>query len=205
MKPIKIVLTVLLFLSLGAGVYFTLTSAKSKTIARSLKGFPVETELPKGIDSAYIEELRNHGFHNSPQVKTWLNVVSRKWWKEQYGLCFIGDDEMTKFLLDNDFIMGEAGKFLDNVPVEAGKEMMSNLKRIENWLPSLGFGGFILDGDTIRQTDPIRDRKIFIIAAAGKFDTTGMVLREGILEAIAPPDPIAVVKVDYGWVELANW
>lgn len=55
----------------------------------------------------------------------------------------------------------------------------------------------------VTEIDP--KEKIMIIGPASKFDVTGMQLVDGFLKKVPPSDPIAVLKVDGGYVELAHW
>lgn len=50
-----------------------------------------------------------------------------------------------------------------------------------------------------------RNQRVMIIAGANQFDISGMQVVEGILSLPVPKDPIAVLKVPGGYVELANW
>lgn len=198
-------------LNIGAVIIVVATcvgifAAKSKPIAKTLVEYSAETKLPEGVTEEYITKMQMLGLGNAENIRTYSYILERQKWHKKYGLVFIGNEEMKKFLKDNDFVIGEARRYKDNIPVTEGNLINENLHRIKESLPHRQYP-VIRDGITYiggdNPSEPIMD--IFIIASAMKFNTEGMVIEEGVLKAIAPPDPIAVVKVQNGYVELAHW
>jgi len=215
-KPInmkkKIITGVLFGVALLAGSFF-LYSSKVRPIARSLKDYPTTITLPANVDSTYVANLEALGFVNIADVQTYHYIVARQKWQRDYGLNFIGDNEMTRFLEVNDFIMGESSRYIDKIPAAAGELIIANFKRIEKVVPhplptpdqmvwfNLTHEGA---GEEIQIMPPL-PLIIYVVAGVNKFDTSGMEIKQGVLTAVAPPDPIAVMKVEHGWVELAAW
>lgn len=236
----KIFVSVLCLAIISASAIF-FTSSKERPAARHVKAWQV-MELSKDFDSAYIATLSEAGFDNIGSVKNLKYVSARKYWMDKYGLYFLGDDEMQKFLKDNDFIIGDASRFLEEIPKTAGKEMIDNFKKAFNepyflfyqkdkqWVlkyaevsnkPDRGFcdnghntNDYIEEGVMRRYNIPVTNNFcievhsgyiIQIVSGANCFNTTGLTIEDGILKAVPPKDPIAVVKVNNGWVQLAGW
>lgn len=214
MKKLIVPLSVL---AVGIGGYFVLESSMAKPIATSLKEFPHTMELPKGIDSAYVAKLNEFGFGNTQSAREYRYILARQKWQKNFGLTFIGEQEMSNFLEDNGFIIGASDKFLESIPAEAGREMMDNYNKIKDCLfrynalwTSVAGTGTLVFGDNlnlsvdwpIEPPPPRIAHTIYVIANAKKFNTEGMVVKEGKL---INHDPIAVVKTDGGYVEIAHW
>lgn len=240
----KVLVSVIIGLALAAGGYFFIF-AKSKPNVRSVKMWQRQMEFDKNFDSAYIASLSQAGFSSLKEVKNMKYVIERIKWMKEYGLHFLGDEEMNKFLVDNDFIIGDADQYIGDVPPDAGKEMIANFKKIgfveKRYKLTLNSGRQIIftaeevsptqigDGvnTNLHWTQDFISRdlmtlnnipnesgfsivpegvKIQIVAGMEKFNTQGMVIEDRILKAPPPPpDPIAIVKVRYGWVQLAGW
>lgn len=237
-----------LFIVCLAVSYLVLSSSKGRKIERTVKSYERGIVLPEGVDSTYSEKLISLGFNNE-STNIYRYTQRRKFYFEKYGLNFIGETELTKFLKDNDFICGESSRYIDEIPLQAGKKMVQNFDkikssiRIHKYRDVLSNQSFLISEDdiikkvegnlyecnelnsaeilhqTIKRSTIVEyglvgrfgwfiqrsPYQIHIIGAAKSFNTTGMVIEEGILKAMPPKDPIAIVKVNDGWVELANW
>ena len=200
----------------------SLTSSMSKPVARSLSAYPMSIVLPKGVSVEYVEMMGKLGFGNTETIRNAKYIIERQKWQKDFGLNFIGDAEMKKFLKDNDFIMGNSSQYIDEIPAEAGAKILVNYNRIvppppppsKDEVYAISGTGVITWGGMLRteevppptEAQLLTNRNtIFVIAGAKKFNTEGMRLVDGILTAIPPVDPIALIKVDHGYVELANW
>jgi len=219
---------------------FSMNFSKAKTVKRPM------TEAPKGFDEAYVKRLEALGFSQNESVLYLQSKKHQEYWSQTFGLNFIGDGEIQKFLMDNDFIMGEASKYVGDIPKEAGDLISSNLTLLKNkYAPFVKYEmerkkeidrGWVSGGvltlsfnipeypqrqdlpngttmvtnmengklTTTYDTIPERPNEIWIIAAKAKFNTEGMQL-EGRILRNPPEDPIALVKVKNGYVEIANW
>jgi hypothetical protein len=241
----KILLPALLVL-VATATYFVFSSSISKPIARSIKLADRSMDAPTDFDVTYLESLKDVGFNSLKDVKHLKNIQNRKDWMDKCGVYFLGDDEMTKFLTDNDFIIGAADRFLCEIPKEAGVNMIQRFRPIRDSLTMYYLHIYntfdmvycleasemaIKPENIIRRKEEesfvkylkpstIEERKIpapyvwdmnivrpeiQIIAAAKCFNTEGMIIEDRILKATPPKDPIAVVKVKDGWIELVNW
>jgi hypothetical protein len=87
-----------------------------------------------------------------------------------------------------------------------------------NWDAYYGtlFGNFIKQSAIAKHKIPASDfwqinlkkqsnTRVVIIAGANQFDITGMQVVQGILSLPVPKDPIALLQVPGGYVELVNW
>lgn len=236
----KILIAVLSVMILGAASFLFIRS-KSKPVARELKEADRSTSFHKDFDSSYYAELSKLGFSSNDGVKSLRYITERKKWMAGYGLYFLGDEEMSKFLNDNDFIIGPADKYLGEVPKEAGEKMAENFSKAFSreiyrvytddidivvykedfaYVPERDFcngnslqdyfSREIIEKYRIPSTsafciNKIQGSGIHIISGAKDFNTEGMILKNGILEKTPPVDPIAVVRVAGGWVELTSW
>lgn len=246
----------LLVVAASVGLYFSFTSYISKkkenTLQRQVVKPILSDKLPEGFDSVYVERMSELGMNTTKEAMLLLNVKQRKYWKENFGLTFMGDNEMTEFLAENKFILGEANRYLHMIPVEVGNVMIDNINKINppdkkmyrfwetagsTWIlneedvnvhPTVGRNidfayydneqTYRMIKQSIREKyslpnnlhchimlEPTKKSEIYIIGSAKEFNTTGMVIEDGILKAIPPKDPIAVLKVPNGYVELASW
>jgi len=237
-------------LIVAALVVVLFIQAKPKPLARELKYANRSLSFADNFDSAYYADLKAAGFTSIENVKALSYITERKKWMREYGLYFLGDAEMSQFLSDNDFIIGPASRYIEDVPKEAGLKMIENFNKIysvsmnapnryklytrnNEWIldesefirpPSENFcndpstatayvypeiimqkGIEITPFFCIERQSVETGVQIQIIAAAKCFNTVGMVIEDRVLKAVPPKDPIAVVKVKDGWVELANW
>lgn len=238
-----------------------LVSTMNFNKARTVKRPPVDA--PKGYSEAFAKKLQEAGFTANENVTYMQTKEHRDYWQKTFGLNFIGDVEIQKFLHDNDFIMGETTRYLGEMPQSAFVEMNKNLEMVRKkyapfvkfseidndfngtfmftdgggvtgWSSSLSWSPMpsttreftydvptgvrvteLVDGTVktervekgkstiIYDTLPLNS-EVWIIAAKAKFNTEGMQL-EGRILRNPPTDPIALVKVKSGYVELANW
>jgi hypothetical protein len=189
----------------GGMSYFTFSSLVPKPEIRSVNQAFTRETMPEGMDSARVEQLKSMGFTIVPDVQNYNSVSKRQYYKKEFGLLFIGDNELQKFLDDNDFIMGPATSFRENVPPQAIDKIQENASRLKiKFSYDQTWAVLRIDSDGNIRGDGMYN-PLYIIAGAKSFNTEGMELKEGILTAIPPKDPIALAKVDGGYVELANW
>jgi len=217
---------------------------------RTLKRPDYSLELPEGLDSTYISELNKHGVSNFKESILYRNIMQRRYWKENCGLNFLGENEMKDFLSDNNFILGDVDKYKKMIPVEAGKIMIQNIEKIkkferpvyvlwrigenaitlqkEDVIPEMSEGqtidfvnyrdypNGIITNDAVKKYNLSLDiyynlrkeiciTKILIVGSIKEFNIEGMDLIENVLTRPSPKDPIAVIKVQDGYVELVNW
>lgn len=245
----KKIITIASLLLIAGAWFFTQSSTlvkKPATISRPW----LDKEIPLGFDSAYVSELSKVGVNATKDYKLLTYSNGRKYWKNSCGLNFIGNDEMTSFLTDNNFILGDVGRYNESIPVDAGRALLINIKKVKSldrpvysyWttggaaftltkeevIPEIAEGqtiefvnwrsypNGIITNEAMERTGlkadifcSLRREKtttnIMIIAAAKNFNTEGMNIKDNILTAPPPKDPIAVVKVQDGYVELASW
>jgi hypothetical protein len=243
-KKVIVSLTVAALL-IGGGMFFM------SAMNRPVSPYPTATKLPTGIDIEYVKKLDSLGFKNNESVMLLKSIEARKYWSDTYGVTYINDNDMAKFLRDNNFIMGDADRFKEEIPTDAGAKIIEGYKKLKGkamvhtYRSVLNNQSFLLSDEDLQ--DPYRnmtgefkcdkldynevanqvimpetisrlgirpdfgwfirfgESKIKIIAAKSKFNTEGMEIEDGFLRWPAPPDPIAVLQVPNGYVELANW
>lgn len=243
----KIITCSILTLLVASGFYY-------KTKEPALIPMELTKVAPMVAGSSYFESMAALGFKDEKISHIISYVKNREYWKNGFGLKFIGDDEMSKFLNDNSFILGPASNFKSTVPVEAGRRIISEYERISdfsasytltlphsnltytlskndlvivpksgetldwiNYICGTGCHGitrvvkpeaiakyniFPSDFFTLVKTNP---SDVLIIASSSEFKTEGMDLINRILSHPTPKDPIAVLKVKDGYIELASW
>lgn len=243
----KIIIYSTIALLITSGFYY-------KTKEPSLIPIELAKIAPMIGDSAYFESMAALGFKDEKISHIISYVKNRGYWEREFGLKFIGNDEMDKFLNDNSFILGPASNFKSTVPVEAGKRIIKEYERISNFSSSytltllhdnlsytlskndlvivpqsgqtLNWMNYVsgtawasmtrlvkpeaMGKHNIRASDFFTLAKtpnsdVLIIASKSEFKTEGMDLINRILSHPVPKDPIAVIKVKDGYVELASW
>jgi len=251
----KKTLTIAIICLLMGGVIYNASSYLYRS-EMSLKRLGLQYSLPKGFDSASVSELYKMGFKNVQSAGFINAVIKRKMYNEKYGLLFMSDSEVESFLKDNNFIMGDADKYIGNLPEHAVTNIISNFEKLNDkrsvYLLTLTHDRIsfelysdelkyeIVDKATVISWDtdyaktmgriqsivkesamankniPNSDfwtlrkmknsnERVMVIGGAKDFNTTGMELVKGIISLPVPKDPIAILKVPGGYVELASW
>lgn len=254
MKNKKVITIAIVCLLIG-GIIYNASSYLYRS-NMSLKRVGLQYSFPKGYDSTSVSELYKIGFKNVENAGVVDAVIKRKMYSEKYGILFMSDSEVQCFLKDNNFIMGDADKYIGNLPDHAVKNIVSNFEKLndkrgiylltlphdhisfELYSDELKYG--IVDKSTVISWDTdyfntkgeirsmVKDavivnksipnssfwnirklkdynERVMVIGGAKDFNTAGMELIKGILSLPVPKDPIAVLKVPGGYVELASW
>lgn len=199
-------LTILL---LFCGSLFALHSCSSADAANNMKPKKEET-------LSNTANLKALGFTSSSSVLLADGILAKKTWNEK-GFKFITNTEFDALLLENDFVIGPSSAYIGTIPESAAASIVIGYKKFEENIDGRryrrGDGQMwakqeITDyyGDfnfwISRFTDILA---IQIIGPIEKFNREGLVLDGRELKPMTNPDPIAVVKVENGYVELARW
>lgn len=143
-------------------------------------------------------ELQELGFTNVPAVKIKREAELRQEYYSKTGLQYLTLDSLGKFATQNNFTIAVAEKFKGDIPLAAQKEIISNYKKLsaithyyhDDFWNALYRVGYDRYGDK----DPFDRKGIWVVAP-----------KEMFLPDPPKRDPIAVVRVDEGWLILAAW
>lgn len=188
------------------------TIMKSCSDARGSK--PNDKEKPKiVVESNYINSLKEAGFERLPLLTTMENENLRAEYKKKYGLDFIANSEMNELLKSNDLMMAESRFYTGEIPEQALKAFGENYKNCktigiptgwnfhnkfysDEWMETEGnkyeIKALILEWGE-------RMGNVFVVGPSSKFD------KEAIEAEKRGKDPIIIIKVEKGFLELARW
>jgi hypothetical protein len=164
---------------------------------------------------ATLTSLKDAGFVNVPMVINKEATVLREKWKRQFNLLFISDVEAKQLLEENDFIIGPSSRYIKDIPDAAANDiaMNFNILRKSNVLTYTAPDGRVFTQEELDDFDKNAkdwiltgtvNNQIFVIGPASNFNTDGMVITDRQL-VNKKLDPIAVMKVDKGYVQIAKW
>jgi hypothetical protein len=153
-------------------------------------GKPVAVEKIE-YDAAYLNSLKFLGFDRIPSVANLTTVEFRKKYKEQYGVGFIGDAEMDFLTTKNGFTWAISNEYRGEIPKDAGTTLIANYSKVSKIKHYIFVAGewHVVDGKKFCD--------VYVVAPKEMFND-GATLHSG-------SDPIAVIKVDGGWLELSRW
>lgn len=148
--------------------------------------------VPK--EETYVEELAELGFSNTKIV---IESIADKYTKAT-GLTFISDDSLNKYVAQNGFHTKHAEQYKGIIPEDKQRELVLNydkLKSVNHYYWDNFFGRFIIVGqDRHGNADPFNRKGVWVVAPEEMF-----------LPDPPNKDPMAIVKVDGGWLVLASW
>lgn len=179
----KKLLFIIIPIAAGLFIYATLRPAK-----------PIKQKSESEI---YFESLKDYGFYNTPELGKRFGSIKERY-KKETGLDFIADDEMIQLTTNNGMVWSQATNYKSSLPVEAGKQIIKsyNILKIKHYYND-SFWGWIEIGKNHYGDNIETDKGVFVVSYPEMFKD-GAPLHSG-------KDPIAVVKIDGGWLELARW
>lgn len=150
--------------------------------------------------SAY-KSLMELGFSNVPSVSKNASLDRAAFIQRKYGLSFISDKDMQQLTKDNKtLIQGHAQAYNGEVPRSSANQIVENYNKItgekiyyhDDFWGTWAEVGIDHYGDK-KETD----KGILIIAPPSQFTPNA--------DINSKKDPIAVIKTDGGFIELAAW
>lgn len=167
-------------------------------------------------DQSLAGELRDMGFSNSVSVTIPLATEEKEFWANR-GLVYWSIGEIHQMMSENNWVIAQANRYTGHIPQEAAEKIVAGRNIVKNEPAIQGF--FCPDGRYFTDEQisklPSRDAEwvktgtrygseIMVIAPITKFNTEGTTLVD--LELKEPhPDPVVVVRLRDGYVELARW
>lgn len=207
-KYILIALSVLL---IGGGVTAFVIGKPNKTNSKKSDGTVIPTRN-------YLEGLREAGFTSLPAFVKKDLEEKRKFYDEKYGVTFFSDKELSDLLVNNGWLIGCSNYYIGDIPVESGKKMIENLKMISE--KEIHLDRYDLNQHEMVTQEVALERwtartspdiavipLVFIAAPKDKFDMSGATVNINADNFIEPKnnDPVALYKINGGWLELARW
>lgn len=166
-----------------------------------------------------IEMLNELGFNNTENV-----VSSEKFTLKQYygemNLKFIHDVELKTILETDNLYLGPVEKFIGKIPEKNVNEIIKNAlayKNKTNFVKTYitpdnraftesEFNKLDEDAKSwILRRGKVNDKPVYLIAAPPDQFDLGSTFIENRTVKEKPLDPIALIKVDKGYVELSRW
>lgn len=147
------------------------------------------------ISLEYAKILNEAGFTSVPSVVNRASEEKRHFYLKNYGLNFISDRELQILMEKNNFVWGNARDYTGEIPLEAANKMAENIIKLKE----TDIIHYYRNYDVTDWHRELSDDKINVnIVAPATMFKPGAELHKGI-------DPIALVKIDHGWLELARW
>lgn len=160
-------------------------------------------------------ELEKNGFSKSSSIIELKAFEEKSIWAKK-GFVYYTNSEVNKILEENNFIIGPANTFLGIITNEAANKIADNYTKIINDIDNKYL---VKDGRRFTEEE-VNDmpephyswvksfgkeyKDVFVIAPEESFDKEGTVLDSRELKLINK-DPIALVKGNFGYIELAKW
>ncbi len=139
------------------------------------------------------------GFTNTPSTKAIFNSEKVSYYKQKTGLDFISDDSLLNFRRINNLSISDAQNFKGEIPKDKQEEIIANyprLKPVKHYYMDNFWNEYYEVGvDRYGHPDPLKRKGVMVVAPIELFTENAFIKR----------DPIVVVKVDGGWLELARW
>lgn len=202
------------FLALVASVFiFSKAFVPDKSI-KTVVRTQFENRTPNPDKVAMLEKL---GFVNTDDYYIEKYSIERKFWTDKYNLSFIGDKEIEKFLKDNSFVLAPVQRYKADIPERSLEIINEAYTKLTDTTSKDSYSPYckylktidrshiflIISSDGVNWSSDYINPCIYIAAAIDKFDTEGMEVKKGILTP--PPDPIAFMRVQNGYIEITNW
>ena len=149
---------------------------------------------PVLIDSVQTS-LSDYGFNNIPSEvnKTEHNLYSKT------GLNFMSDDSITTFCRINGLIISDAQNFKAEIPAVNQRQIITSYAKLKDakhyYFDNFWRAYCEVGKDHYGDKDPLFRKGIMVVAPAELFNSNAFINK----------DPIVLVKVDYGWLELTRW
>lgn len=185
MKKRIIILSAAAILVASSVIYVSCSDAKA---SKPMKPDLVETNLA------------DYGFINVPSEKIKINNKAENELFLKTGLNFLSDDSITSFCKLNGLIISGAENFKAEIPNENKSEIVSNynkLKYVKHYYYDNFFDAYFQVGTYKHDSnnDPLNRKGIMVVAPPELFNENAFIKK----------DPIVLVKVDAGWLELTRW
>lgn len=174
----------------------------------------VESKVVLNPDMA--NELKELGFTKSSSIKRLKMLEERKFYMSK-GFKYVPNDVLMKEMTDNNWFIGPASAYIGEIPDVSGIRIIQGCKELKKYHePQV-----ILTDKRVftvkymeslpephktwakEHSEPYNDIAVFIVAPLDKFD--GTVEANGREMVPKKLDPIAVVKLNHGYIELARW
>lgn len=152
---------------------------------------------PKKEVSDYFKSLKEYGFGNTPEIGGKYYGSLRDRFKKETGLDFISDEEMIQLTNGNNMVWSQAANYKSSLPKEAGIQIIKSYSHLKNTKHYYNTGNWEEWKEVGTGLFDSGDKGVFVVSYPDMFKD-GAPLHSG-------RDPIAVVKVDGGWLELARW
>ena len=153
-----------------------------------------------GSSDKKVDNLMDLGFINQPDAQKQIYEQLRLKYKKKYNLNFIGDSEMEDTLSRNGYVRESASQYIGGIPKDVQASLLSNYNSIDDdlyyWFDDRSYKQWNKVGEDHHGKEAATEKGVYIVAPPAYFKNHYG--RGGI-------DPIAVVKVDGGWIELARW
>ena len=144
--------------------------------------------------------LSDYGFINVPSEKKKIVNRLENELTSKTGLKFLSEDSITMFCKVNGLMISEAANFKAEIPNENKEQIVANynrLKSVKHYYYDNFFKAYYQVG-TYKydaSNDPLNRKGIMVAAPPELFNENAFIKK----------DPIVLVKVDGGWLELSRW
>lgn len=158
------------------------------------------TDVVVDQKTAY-KSLMELGFSNVPSVSKADAVNRGESIRKKYGLSFISDKDMQQLTKDNHIlIQGHASSYNGEIPPSSAQQIVANYNKITSekiYYYDDFWGAWAEVGIDHYGDKKETDKGILIIAPPTQFTPNA--------DINSKKDPIAVIKIDGGFIELAAW
>lgn len=169
-----------------------------------------------------IEQLKDIGFVNTSLIVNYEVSELKKYYFDKAKLKFLSENEVQSIVTENNLIIGPIENFIGNIPNNNVNEILENSKKYKNLRPenpiyiTMDNRSFTeeeynkLDNKSkawIDRTGQVKNKPIYLIAAPLEqfVVNDGQEINNKEIKNKPPVDPIVLIKVDRGYIELSRW
>lgn len=205
----------LFIFSIAAILISSLSFESCSDASASKPDNPEASKMVYNEPGSYINTLKEAGFDNLPLLASVEAEEKRAYYMKLCGLNYISEGEVQEILTKNDLMIAESKYYIGDIPKEAISAFNENYKKYkENINPEPGYmlgNKFYsqewMDSEEgkrweIRSEILQRGVKVgtaYVIGSSDKFDN------QAIEAEKKGKDPIIIVPVEGGYLELARW
>lgn len=162
-------------------------------------------KVPPTSEGVDLVKLREAGF-------TPKNYSSREVYEKSikydtaFGLTFVTKEQINKFCSDFNFILAPSDRYKEDIPDAAALDIIKNVDLLMQ-----GFkvsAGMLWNENMTEIVNSNFRKNIVVVAPTSHFNTDGLI-KDGFFKNLfskpPPPDPIALMEVEGGFVQIAIW
>lgn len=186
---------------------------------KEIKSKPSNNNKQSVPSDQYLKGLVEAGFVNVPGITEAVAVEKRKYYKEKYDFNFLSTSELNNLMIENHLIIGPAENYIGTIPSDVMIQISINYDKFKKTDLNREISYVAPDNRvwTKTQVDEMSDSNrayvlsgnkkgtVLVAAPQNQFNTAGYIIIDNQMVKPAPKDPLALIEVEGGYIELGRW